>query len=504
MSSGKRPEHLLGWSDEENETLLRLKSQYENWKDIHKLGLFPNRSPAAVQVQYSRLKNGRPRPGVGHVRVRPKPKRPSSTTSTPNITPLKRSAAAATDSPKQPLTSPKPSRKSRRIMDGADHQDQDTNSDSDSDSSEGEDLPWDCNSNTVEPTPSQSQGWFQKPHSHSAGMEHAPATPTTIKPTDTPQTKPTISKPETVGKPETPQANSSSNAALHPPDRFRATLANVVATSKSLAQPTSGNNSPAPPEPIRQGGGFTSVNQASRSPSMAHTPQGSAPPREATRAGSGTPSMPPPTVPAHKDTPPSTPAAQTQGATGASPAPVPSDHTDKSLARPTIPTEKMPTSSVPILSSTHVEKPSQTSTPPVPTPSSSENPLIAPQTTAKPISAPPQTQIAAPTTQTAQVPAQMPSAPEALKLHAVELFNRANEYMSRGIDAVVEEMTRDQRTQIENLTLEAKTLRSCLSEAIAERDSLKRQLEELREDNKGMEEYIQKISDMASRFTRRD
>jgi hypothetical protein len=52
--------------------------------------------------------------------------------------------------------------------------------------------------------------------------------------------------------------------------------------------------------------------------------------------------------------------------------------------------------------------------------------------------------------------------------------------------------------------LEAKTLRSCLSDAIAERDSLKRQLEELREDTKGMEEYIQKISDMASRFTRRD
>jgi predicted RNase H-like nuclease (RuvC/YqgF family) len=98
----------------------------------------------------------------------------------------------------------------------------------------------------------------------------------------------------------------------------------------------------------------------------------------------------------------------------------------------------------------------------------------------------------------------MPSGTEALKLPAIELFNRANEFMSRGIDAVVEDMTRDQRTQIENLTLEAKTLRSCLSEAIAERDSLKRQLEELREDTKGMEEYIQKISDMASRFTRRD
>ncbi|KAL3444292.1 hypothetical protein BJX65DRAFT_283711 [Aspergillus insuetus] len=499
MSSGKRPEHLLGWSDEENETLLRLKSQYENWKDIHKLGLFPNRSPAAVQVQYSRLKNGRPRPGVGHVRVRPKPKRPSSTTSTPstpNITPLKRSAAATTDSPKESLSSPKPSRKSRRIMDGADHPDRD--SDSDSDSSEGEDLPWDCNTDSAKPTPPQSQAWFQKPHSSSAATEQAPATPTTIKPVDTPQSKPTISKPET------PQANSTPNAALHPPERFRATPANAVATGQSLAQPTSGNNSPAPPERIRQAGGFTSVNQASRSPSMTHTPQGSAPPREAVRAGSGAPSMPPPSGPAHKGTSPLTPAAQIQAANVTSPAPILSDHSDKSIARSTVTTEKMPTSSVPVSSSTHAQQSLQTPTPPVRTSSPSENPLTAPPTTAKPISAPPPTEIATPTPQTAQMPAPMPSGAEGLKLPATELFNRANEFMSRGIDAVVEDMTRDQRTQIENLTLEAKTLRSCLSEAIAERDSLKRQLEELREDTKGMEEYIQKISDMASRFTRRD
>ncbi|KAL2840023.1 hypothetical protein BJX68DRAFT_247220 [Aspergillus pseudodeflectus] len=214
--------------------------------------------------------------------------------------------------------------------------------------------------------------------------------------------------------------------------------------------------------------------------------------------------MPPPSVPAHRGTPPSTPAAQTQAATGTSPAPVPSNHTEKSLPRPTIATDKMPTSSVPVSSSNDAEKSLQASNPPVPISSPSENPLIAPHTTAKPISAPSQTQIAAPTAQRAQVPAPMPPAPEALRLPAVELFNRANEYMSRGIDAVVEDMTRDQRTQIENLTLEATTLRSCLSEAIAERDNLKHQLEELREDNKGMEEYIQKISDMASRFTRRD
>jgi hypothetical protein len=37
MSSDNRPDHLRGWSDEENETLLRLKSQYENWKDIHEV-----------------------------------------------------------------------------------------------------------------------------------------------------------------------------------------------------------------------------------------------------------------------------------------------------------------------------------------------------------------------------------------------------------------------------------------------------------------------------------
>ncbi|KAL3484840.1 hypothetical protein BJX62DRAFT_48814 [Aspergillus germanicus] len=356
----------------------------------------------------------------------------------------------------------------------------------------------------IQPTPSQSQAWFQKPLSRSAATEQAPATPTTIKPADTPQAKPTISKPETVSKPETPQAISTSNAALHPPERFRATPANAVATGKYLAQPTSGTNSPAPPERIRQAGGFTSVNQASRSPSMTHTPQGSAPPREAARAGSGTPSMPPPSVPAHKGTPPSTPAAETQAATGKSPAPVPSDHTNKSLARPTVATEKMPTSSVPVSSSTHAQQSLQTPTPPVRTSPPSENPLTAPPTTAKPISAPPQTEIAAPTPQTAQMPAPMPSGAEGLKLPATELFNRANEFMSRGIDAVVEDMTRDQRTQIENLTLEAKTLRSCLSDAIAERDSLKRQLEELREDTKGMEEYIQKISDMASRFTRRD
>jgi predicted phage-related endonuclease len=93
--------------------------------------------------------------------------------------------------------------------------------------------------------------------------------------------------------------------------------------------------------------------------------------------------------------------------------------------------------------------------------------------------------------------APMPSATEKPKLPALELFNRANEFISRGIDAVVEDMTRDQWTKIENL-------RSCLSKAIAERDSLERQLEKLKKDNKGMEEYIQNISDMASRFTRRD
>jgi hypothetical protein len=161
--------------------------------------------------------------------------------------------------------------------------------------------------------------------------------------------------------------------------------------------------------------------------------------------------------------------------------------------------EKTPNSSTP----TQAEEFLQASTPPVPTQQPRENSPTAPRTIPKPVSAPPQSEITVLTSQAPQGLAPMPSAIKKPKLPALELFSRANEFMSRGIDAVIEDMTRDQWTKIENLTLEALTLQSCLSNAVTERDSLKRQLEELREDNKGMEEYIQKISDMASRFTRR-
>ncbi|KAL3462494.1 hypothetical protein BJX64DRAFT_259240 [Aspergillus heterothallicus] len=492
MSLNKRPDHLLGWSDEENATLLRLKSQYDNWKDIHKLNLFPSRSPAAVQVQYSRLKNGRPRSTPGQARGRPK--RPgASIISTPNIAPIKRSAA--TDSPRQPLSSPKRSRKSRRLTDSASYQNPS--------SSEGEDLPWDCNTETADPTPSQShrpQGWLHR-SSHSQDQE--PSTPSAPKPANTPDTRSVSTTNEkTANIADASQKNIPLDTRSNPPDRFRATPAaastsntpHTTARSQPLgsgapdtliaklkmpntgpaqALPTSGNNSPVPPEPRRQVSGFTSVNQASQSPSVATPPQGNIPPRDIAHGPSRTPSMPPPhSVPAHdKRTSPVTPALQSQTTAGMPP--------------------------VPVASATHIEKP--------PTP-----PAIA----AQPSSTPSQTKAPMPVVQTSQGPIPAPPGSVLPKLSSAEYFNKANEYMSRGIDTIVEDMTAVHRIQIEKLILENKALQASLNEVTVERDSLKNQVaahvglvkevEELREEKKGMEEYIQKIGEMAARFTRKD
>ncbi|KAL2829374.1 hypothetical protein BJY01DRAFT_227932 [Aspergillus pseudoustus] len=502
MSSNKRPDHLLGWSDEENATLLRLKSQYDSWRDIHKLNLFPNRSPAAVQVQYSRLKNGRPRHVVAG-QARGRAKRPGTTmTSPPNIAPLKRSVV--TDSSRQSLGSPKRSRKSRRFTDGVDYQDHS--------SSEGEDLPWDCNTEAADHTPSQThraQGWLERTSSSSVGTDYPPVTPTIIKPGDTSQIKSVPSShEETTDKPEAPHANLPSGTRLSPPERFRATPAappaeastnstpavqpqpttsdapdSLIAKLKLPApgapqpMPTSGSNSPAPLEPVRRASGFTSVNQASHSPSAAPPPQASAPPWDAVNPPSRTPSMPPPpSVPAQsKGTPPLTLVPQTKTTATTPP--------------------------IPMASFDHIPQP-----------------YTAPTLTAQPTSTLSQASNAASIPQTAQtsIPISPASAPP--KLPSTEWFNKANEYMSRGIDTIVEEMTVAQRSQNEKLILENKALQSSLSEVTAERDDLKNKLasraedhdrlvkevECLKEERKGMEEYVQKIGEMSARFMRKE
>ncbi|KAL2812254.1 hypothetical protein BJX63DRAFT_248275 [Aspergillus granulosus] len=457
------------------------------------LNLFPNRSPAAVQVQYSRLKNGRPRqmPGQGRGQSR----RPGPAVTTPKFAPVKRSAA--TDSPRQPLDSPKRSRKSRRLTDGVDSQDPS--------SSEGESIPWDCDTDSANQTPSQShhaQGWLQNAaHSGSEGPEKLPATPTAVKSADVlePESVPALN--ETTGNQSgTPQANLP-NTRLSPPDRFHAMHATVPAgdsthtTPTTQPQPTtssapdslisnpkppnagapeppstSGNNSPAPSDPIRHTSGFTSVNQTSRSPSTALTPQGSAPARDTAHVPSNIPSMPPPPSVAARngETPPLTPAPQNQIAAAIPPVPMPaSSHTNKQPAALTMAAQPMST-------------PSQTPTP-------------------------------APTFRTAQTPTHTPFEPAPPRLSSTEYFNKANEFMSRAIDAIVEEMTGIQRSQIDRLIFDNKTLQSSLSEITAERNSLQSQLaalakemEELKEDRKGMEEYIQKIGELAARFTRKE